>query len=145
MLTQQDFLKSLQQKLKKRATSDDVIAAMATIREKLTAANNLRVVMATDVHSLPHPSPLKPWSNFLPQSNRMRYSVHIHMLVRHTDNGHYIFVILQFISKCPSKDSPSSRVPFTRCWEQNNAGWGGWSRVKLHAPDHALHLLPQPS
>ena len=73
MVTQQDFLKSLQQKLKKKATAGDVVAAMATIREKLTAVGNLRVVMATNVHSLPHPSPLEPWSKFLqPQSNTER-------------------------------------------------------------------------
>ena len=70
MVTQQDFLKTLQQKLKKKATAGDIIAAMATIRDRLTAASNLRVVMATDVHSLPHPSPVQPWDKFLPSQER---------------------------------------------------------------------------
>ena len=73
MVTQQDFLKALQLKLKKKATSGDVIAAMATIRERLTAVSNLHVVMATDVHSLPHPTPLEPWTKFL--SNTERYAI----------------------------------------------------------------------
>ena len=73
MVTQQDFLKNLQQKLKKKATASDVIAAMATIRDRLTMVGNLRIVMATNVHSLPHPSPLEPWGMFLqPQSNTER-------------------------------------------------------------------------
>ena len=70
MVTQQDFLKSLQQNLKKKATSGDVIAAMATIRERLTAADNLRVVMATNIHILPHPSPVAPWLSFASKTNR---------------------------------------------------------------------------
>ena len=87
MVTQQDFLNTLQQRLMNEATAGDVLAAMATIRERLSAASNLRVVMATDVHSLPHPSPIQPWDKFLPpQSDMERYN---HCVIYVKDGCHY--------------------------------------------------------
>ena len=73
MVTQLRFLTSLTAKLKD-ASADGVLQDMAQLRDALTSPDNLRIFMAANVSSLPHPSPLDPWKNFVPSSRYRQLS-----------------------------------------------------------------------
>ena len=72
MVTQMQFLTSVQTKLKDPSSSDQLLTDLKHLRECLTLPGNLRVIMATDINSLPHANPLDPWLQFLPQSSPAR-------------------------------------------------------------------------
>ena len=72
MVTQMQFLTSVQTKLKDPSSADQLLTDLKHLRERLTSPDNLRIVMATNVNSLPHANPLDPWLGFLPQSSPKR-------------------------------------------------------------------------
>ena len=61
MMTQLSFLTALASRLKE--TPQDVVAEMGVVRDRLTAAENLRVFVTADISALPAEThPLQPWT-----------------------------------------------------------------------------------